>query len=122
MLLGTGGYRANVSLYEKGNNSIWVKKISTNGYVGKNGITDNKKEGDGKTPTGLYDLGTAFGVASNPGTKLSYRKFNVILILVYYNFNLLYSIFLAFSFDDFVLRINFCNLIYICSHIHFKFI
>ena len=48
IVVGTGGYRANVSLYEKGNNSIWVKKISTNGYVGKNGITDNKKEGDGK--------------------------------------------------------------------------
>ena len=76
LVVGTGGYRADVSLYEKGNNSVWVKKISTNGYVGKNGITDNKKEGDGKTPTGLYDLGTAFGVASNPGTKLSYRKIN----------------------------------------------
>ena len=76
LVVGTGGYRADVSLYEKGNNSVWVKKISTNGYVGKNGITDNKKEGDGKTPTGSYDLGTAFGVASNPGTKLSYRKIN----------------------------------------------
>ena len=76
IVVGTGGYRANISLYEKDNNSIWIKKISTNGYIGKNGITDNKKEGDGKTPTGLYDLGIAFGIASNPGTKLSYRKIN----------------------------------------------
>jgi len=76
LVVGTGGYKAKVSLYEKDINDTWVKKVSANGYIGKNGITDNKKEGDGKTPTGLYDLGTAFGIASNPGTKLSYRKIN----------------------------------------------
>lgn len=76
LVVGTGGYKANVSLYEKNINNIWIKKISVDGYVGKNGITDNKKEGDGKTPAGLYDLGNAFGIESNPGTKLSYRKIN----------------------------------------------
>lgn len=76
LVVGTGGYKAEVSLYEKDTNDIWRRTVSANGYVGKNGITDSKKEGDGKTPTGIYDLGTAFGISSNPGTKLNYRKIN----------------------------------------------
>lgn len=30
-------------------------------YIGKNGITQNKEEGDKKTPLGLYKIGPAFG-------------------------------------------------------------
>lgn len=42
--------------------------------VGRNGITQHKKEGDGSTPAGIYSLGTAFGFSNQPGTtlKLSY--------------------------------------------------
>lgn len=38
-----------------------VKIFTTKAFIGKNGITDNKKEGDGKTPIGKYNLGVAFG-------------------------------------------------------------
>lgn len=31
--------------------------IKTKAYIGKNGVTDNKVEGDGKTPIGDFDLG-----------------------------------------------------------------
>lgn len=75
-VVGTGGYKAKVSLYEKKSSGGWNQIISTNGYVGKNGISDNKKEGDGKTPSGVYDFGTAFGIAKNPGSIKSYRQIN----------------------------------------------
>lgn len=74
LVVGNGGYKATVSLYEKNNNGAWNRTISSNGYVGKNGITDNKKEGDGKTPSGIYGIGTSFGIYNNPGTNLPYRK------------------------------------------------
>lgn len=43
--------------------SKWVLKfpklnIETTAYIGKNGTTHNKKEGDGKTPIGEFKLGT----------------------------------------------------------------
>ena len=34
--------------------------IETNAYIGINGITSEKKEGDGKTPLGEFELGIAF--------------------------------------------------------------
>ena len=55
------------------NNTIYVKKennkyylIYDDGkeecYIGKNGLTNNKKEGDLKTPIGEFKLGIAFGI------------------------------------------------------------
>lgn len=42
--------------------------------VGKNGMAQgNKKEGDGRTPMGVYDIGPAFGFAkTQPAIKLPY--------------------------------------------------
>lgn len=71
-VVGTGGYNCRVILHKKVNEA-WKEVIAINGYVGKNGITDSKREGDGKTPTGVYTFGTGFGVASNPGAKIPYR-------------------------------------------------
>ncbi len=42
--------------------------------MGKNGITSDKKEGDLKTPIGVFDLDFAFGINDNPGTGLDYVK------------------------------------------------
>lgn len=39
-----------------------VKLFSTKAFIGKNGITNDKREGDGKTPIGKYNLGVAFGM------------------------------------------------------------
>ncbi|MFJ8267055.1 L,D-transpeptidase [Peribacillus asahii] len=45
------------------------------GIVGKKGFTTNKKEGDGKSPIGMYSFGTAFGSQAKPsGMKLTYKK------------------------------------------------
>lgn len=45
-------------------------------FLGKNGITSDKIEGDLKTPTGIFDLGFSFGICDNPGTGLDYIKIN----------------------------------------------
>lgn len=44
--------------------------------VGRNGIANPvvKKEGDGKTPSGTYPIGLAFGYAPLISTKLKYRQ------------------------------------------------
>lgn len=39
-----------------------VKLFTTKAFIGKNGITNDKREGDGKTPIGKYNLGVAFGM------------------------------------------------------------
>lgn len=52
----------------------WREIFSTEGFVGKNGVTDCKREGDGCTPAGLFPLDTAFGTAEDPGSLFPYRK------------------------------------------------
>lgn len=53
---------------------MWKKVSSTSGRAGVRGFAPpgRKLEGDGKTPTGSYVLGEAFG-AGDPGTALPYR-------------------------------------------------
>lgn len=70
------GKTARVQFHVKGSDGKWKQEFSTNGYVGYNGITSNKREGDGRTPVGVYSLGTAFGISGNPGTNLGYRHIN----------------------------------------------
>ena len=44
--------------------------------IGRNGLAPagEKKEGDGRTPSGTYPLGPAFGYASSINTGLFYRQ------------------------------------------------
>jgi len=44
--------------------------------VGRKGIAplNEKREGDGRTPSGIYPIGPAFGYASSFNTKLVYRQ------------------------------------------------
>ena len=55
---------------EKGNGV--GRYAAMKGIVGKNGLTKNKKEGDGKSPIGMYSFGTAFGSQSEPCKTLNY--------------------------------------------------
>ena len=68
------GSSANIEFYEKKNGKFKLV-LSEKGCVGKKGI-DKVKEGDLKTPTGTFNLTTAFGIKSNPGTKIKYTKVN----------------------------------------------
>lgn len=46
--------------------------LKSEGFVGRSGVGRDKKEGDGKTPLGVYDVKRAFGLAENPGTGIPY--------------------------------------------------
>lgn len=54
----------------------WEKIVSCNAYVGKNGI-NKVRQGDRKTPMGIYNITMAFGRKKSPGTAgISYTKLN----------------------------------------------
>ncbi len=69
-----GGSRAQVMMYSKSGGS-WQKVVSCIGYVGRNGI-NKTREGDGKTPTGTFNLTGGFGIRDNPGARMPYTKIN----------------------------------------------
>lgn len=71
------GSAAKIRCLEKSRRGGWkaVKKLGDiKGFVGRNGITDNKIELDGYTPGGLFRLGGAFGIRQKPDTKMPYRQ------------------------------------------------
>lgn len=69
-----GSSSAVLETFEKINGQ-WQKKFnSMNGCIGKRGFTAEKKEGDMKTPVGVYGFDFIFGTGSNPGAKYEYRK------------------------------------------------
>ena len=43
-------------------------------HVGRNGVSNDKTEGDGTTPIGLFPLGHAFGIEEKPSTEMEYRQ------------------------------------------------
>lgn len=55
-----------VSMHTKDANGIWVEDYSTAGKIGRNGL-GKEKEGDGKTPIGVFTFTKAFGILENPG-------------------------------------------------------
>jgi L,D-peptidoglycan transpeptidase YkuD (ErfK/YbiS/YcfS/YnhG family) len=43
--------------------------------VGRSGLSDRKREGDGATPTGAYALGpVTYGIAPDPGGSMAYHR------------------------------------------------
>lgn len=58
-------------------NGKWVKaQEPMDGVIGKNGFADpgEKREGDGKSPSGIFSLRTAFGYNESIQTKMPYRQ------------------------------------------------
>lgn len=66
---------SNVSLWNKSGDN-WNRSVSTSGRYGYGGFVSasSKREGDGATPTGSYPILYAFGMGSNPGTSLGYKR------------------------------------------------
>lgn len=61
-------------LYDKDSDAgVWRLTYSFAANVGRNGVTDDKAEGDKKTPAGYYALGFAFGNSPRPDTEWAYR-------------------------------------------------
>lgn len=68
----TEKYKAILELHDR-NKRI----IRTEVFIGKNGVTQNHVEGDGKTPLGIYKLGTIFGTHSMKKLKIdNYIRIN----------------------------------------------
>ena len=69
-----GSPEATVTVLEK-DGDFWKETMSTDeAFVGKNGTTSTKHEGDGCTPRGIYTFGQAFGVAEDPGCTRDYLQ------------------------------------------------
>jgi len=76
VLVYAGRQGTQVYCYEKVD-QVWkiVRELSyLRAYVSKNGINDEKTEGDGTTPSGLYPLVFAFGHKVEADTRLEYRQ------------------------------------------------
>lgn len=71
--LGQSGSEAQIYAFEK-KDGAWEQVLTASGYVGRNGITSSKREGDGETPAGVYGLSQPFGVADDPGSIIPYTK------------------------------------------------
>lgn len=69
-----GGFYVTVSYYKKQADNTWTREFEVPGIYGRNGGTDDKKEGDGKTPYGTYSFTMAFGMKENPGSILPYHQ------------------------------------------------
>jgi L,D-peptidoglycan transpeptidase YkuD (ErfK/YbiS/YcfS/YnhG family) len=65
--------RVAIIAYEKVKES-WRQIYKMNGWIGKNGFASRKREGDGKSPSGLFTIGKAFGAYPDPGTELPYVR------------------------------------------------
>ena len=65
------GSSVTLTLYERVSGD-WVEQMVVYGMCGMNGITYNKRDGDGKTPAGEFDLTFCYGI-SKPDTKLSFQ-------------------------------------------------
>ncbi len=73
VVAGIGDTTAYVSMHEKDENGDWKQIMSTPGYIGKYGL-GKTKEGDGKTPVGVFRFNYAFGIAEDPGCALEYHQ------------------------------------------------
>lgn len=53
--------------------SCWQPILACTVYMGKEGL-GKAREGDGRTPAGVFQITEAFGILENPGTELPYTK------------------------------------------------
>lgn len=63
--------KAYLEFYEQIGNNMWKNTLKCDAIIGKNGL-GKQKEGDLKTPIGIYNITMAFGIKENPDTKLKY--------------------------------------------------
>lgn len=65
-----------VQVFEKKKNTWTSTQGSVKAILGYGGLVpgEKRKQGTGTTPTGTYAFTSAFGIKSDPGTKLTYTK------------------------------------------------
>jgi L,D-peptidoglycan transpeptidase YkuD (ErfK/YbiS/YcfS/YnhG family) len=62
-----------ISLHEKQSDGSWHMVMTSPGFIGKNGL-GKTREGDAKTPVGIFHFNRAFGIADDPGCAIPYVK------------------------------------------------
>ncbi|MBR1392005.1 MAG: L,D-transpeptidase family protein [Lachnospiraceae bacterium] len=64
---------ARLELYERQKDGHWLRRVNAPAAIGKNGI-GKEREGDGKTPQGVFRLLFAFGTKDKPDTNFPYLQ------------------------------------------------
>jgi L,D-peptidoglycan transpeptidase YkuD (ErfK/YbiS/YcfS/YnhG family) len=67
---------ASLRTWRRAHNGCWVAVgAPRTARLGKNGLSSNRREGDGTTPTGTYRIGSRmYGNEPNPGVSFPYRR------------------------------------------------
>lgn len=73
IVAGVGKSTAWISMHARDEIGSWRQIMSTPGFIGRAGL-GKQKEGDGKTPVGIFYFTKAFGINKDPGCALSYTK------------------------------------------------
>ena len=73
LVRGKGGSNADFSMYERDDAGQWKRVLQAPAYIGKKGW-GKKKEGDGKSPVGVFRFTMAFGIEPDPGCALGYTQ------------------------------------------------
>ena len=63
---------AEVIMFTREKGGKWQESLRCDGYVGQNGLSADRHEGDMTTPVGDFGIIESFGIKENPGTKLPY--------------------------------------------------
>lgn len=63
-----------LTLWKKSDAGAWQKTLEAPCGCGRLGLTENKREGDKKTPVGAFPILYAFGNKPNPGTAMKWRS------------------------------------------------
>ena len=71
VVAGVGKTTAFVSMHEKMSDGTWRQVMSTPGFIGRRGL-GKEREGDEKTPVGVFRFTAAFGNLEDPGCALPY--------------------------------------------------
>ena len=62
-----------LSLHERDADGAWTQRVSTPAFIGRNGL-GKSREGDAKTPAGVFGFNAAFGTQEDPGCGIPYRQ------------------------------------------------
>ena len=67
------GSNAEFKFYERDADNNFKEIMQAKAYIGKNGL-GKTREGDGKTPVGVFKFNKAFGILPDPGSQIGYTQ------------------------------------------------
>lgn len=64
----------NVAYFKKDQSGIWTEVFCVPGYCGYYGMSEDKREGDRRTPVGSFGFMSVFGILPDPGSRMPYKQ------------------------------------------------